>query len=154
MAVVRAVNHQDWDPREEPLLFGPSTGWDEHFGRAGCKCVGCLGGEEKHGWGAQRAALEGCPAWPHASGAPWDTHSVEPGHLPSEASFPLAGSKAFCPWAGRGSRLLWLGAALGSGRKVFSSLTISRFLFLRMVWSHVRCVAPCDRGDPAPAPWL
>lgn len=35
MAVVGAVDHKDWDSREEPLVLSPSTGWDEHFGRVG-----------------------------------------------------------------------------------------------------------------------
>lgn len=34
-----------------------------------------------------------------------------------KASFVLAGSKVVCSWASKGSRVLWLGAALGFGRK-------------------------------------
>lgn len=81
------------------------------------------------------------------SGAPCNVHHLEPGHFPSEASFTSAGSKAFCPWTGGHSRLLELETWLGSGRKVFSSLTIGRFLFFRMMGSHVVCILPCKRGE-------
>lgn len=155
MAVVRAVDHQDWDPREQPLLLGPSVGWDEHFRRAGCKCVGCLGGKERHGKGAQMAAGQPRQAvlpGPVPQELPGIPMVWSPGHLPSKASFPLAGNKALCPWASGGSGVVWLGVALGSGRKVFSSLTVGRFLFLRTAWSPVGCIAPRNRGAPAPAP--
>lgn len=85
MAVVRAVDHQDWDPREEPPLFGPSAGWDEHFGRAGCKCVGCLGGEERHGREAQMAARQ-------------PQQAVLPGPVPQELpGMPTVWSQATFP---------------------------------------------------------
>lgn len=125
-------------------MLGPSVGWD-----ASVLAVWKAWKGNSHGG---LAALAGCSAQSCPSGAPWDAHGVEPGHLPNEASFPFAGSKALCSWAGGGFGVLCLGAVLGSGSKVFSSLTVSRFLFLRMVWSHIGCVAPSVRGAPAPAP--
>lgn len=123
MTVVRAADHQDWVPREKSLLLGLAAAWDVSVLGAWnasmfVAWVGQRGMEGELRWQLDRPGRLSCLALSLRSSL--GAHSVEPGQ------FALSWQQSR-----GGSRLLWLRGAVGSGRRFFSSLTISRFLFLR-----------------------